>query len=332
MTATIVTSDLHLNNLLRDVYRHAWQVELRSFIKKYDANLVIICGDLTHEKNHHSSELVNKVVGHIYRLAQWCDVIILKGNHDYENEDDPFFAFLSRLQGVTWISAPKLLELQGLGRCLFLPSTSDYERDWLPALREECDWIFAHGTFVAYTASGFQLKGVPIGILPRGVTVISGDIHVPQTVGPVTYVGSPYVTDFDVSFEPRVLLIKDDKLKSIPCSGPQKRLLEINSLAELKKRKELQRGDMLKIRVNIAPDKRDAWLEIKQGIVDWAKRQEYDLVTVLPVLPSGDSLKRAAAPKASKRADDDLVQTYAVRQKFDEATLQLGLKINTEVT
>jgi hypothetical protein len=43
---------------------------------------------------------------HAYQISQQALLTILQGNHDYTNQDNPFFEFLNRMENVSWISTP----------------------------------------------------------------------------------------------------------------------------------------------------------------------------------------------------------------------------------
>jgi hypothetical protein len=226
MTALAI-ADLHLSEKARDEYRFAVMDNIATLIEKHSVSTLMILGDLTESKDYHPATLVNDVVDIIYSFSCLADVIILTGNHDYTQTDCPFFHFLRRFKRVRWVNKVTMLDLD-IGQCLFLPHTRDWETEWaLVGDTPDLDWIFAHNTFEgSETEYGKKLSGIPTDIFPRGVKVIAGDVHTPQTVGPVTYVGAPYLIDFGDSFVPRALLLKSDgSMKSISLPGPQKRLL-----------------------------------------------------------------------------------------------------------
>lgn len=225
---TLVTADLHLSDKLRDAYRHVAMKTIRGIIKK-DRSIkqLVINGDLTEEKDYHSAELANAVADHIYEFSQLVSVIINCGNHDYVSIDCPFFRFLSHIKNIQWISKPGYVETE-TRRSFFLPHTNNWKRDWKGLDFKGYDWVFAHQTFNgAAVGFGRELEGIPLTVFPKGVQVISGDIHVPQKLGCVTYVGAPTLIDFGDSYTPRVLLIENSgKLVSIPVPGVQKRLVK----------------------------------------------------------------------------------------------------------
>lgn len=324
MTALAI-ADLHLSEKQRDEYRFAVMERIATLIEKHKVSTLLILGDLTESKDYHPATLVNDVVDIIYSFSCLADVIILTGNHDYTQTDCPFFHFLRRFKRVRWINTPQKLELD-IGSCLFLPHTRDWETNWGDFLNLECDWVFAHNTFEgAETEHGKKLSGIPTDIFPKGIPVISGDIHTPQELGPVTYVGSPYCVDFGDSFEPRALLLKRKTTASIPLPGPQKRLIELAdgySLANIKAKK----GDIVKVRYSLTPEEQPDWFAIKTRIKEQLMEKGIEVHLVQPEM-SQIAAKRVAIKKAPLKSDEHIVQEFGTQKKLLKPTLAIGMEL-----
>jgi hypothetical protein len=327
----LITADWHLNDNPRDGYRHHWQAWLRKIIKKHHIKCVVMLGDITEAKDHHSAWLTNKIVEYLDKIAHLCPIIIDRGNHDGFDPENPFFKFIWRVGGITWINEPRALTLPGTTwRCLFLPHTTNYKRDWVTSeIFQEYDWIFAHQTFEgAQSESGKILHGIPADIF-RYNRVISGDIHQPQKIGPVTYVGSPYTVNFGDNFNARVLFINDNgSLQSVPYSGPQKWLLEYDSLEDMNidTYPRIEPGSTIKIRLKIEAQDRHSWPSIRREIADWAESKGYHLHSAQPVIdmPVSGAMKTATK---QIRGDEQLLRLYGKRNKIDEGTIATGMKL-----
>lgn len=343
LTMTIlVTGDLHLNDNSRDSYRHKFMRTLRDIMRKHKPAGLIILGDICDDKDRHSAWLVNKVVDHIARCAAICPVIALKGNHDYVDIATPFFGFLARVPGVTWVDIPQTGETpstlvqMGLSGALFLPHTRDYERDWAGLMEKgrigTYSHIFAHNTFDGADAGhGRKLRGIPTTIFPKGSTVISGDIHSPQKLGPVIYAGAPYRVDFGDDYEPRLLFMDGKKITSMPAPGAQKRLVEFGvdkKRLTIIKPGGQQAGDILKVRVHI--DNRSAmeqWAEHRAAIYEWGEKHEYAIHQVQPMLTEAARKQRAPnLPKVKDvvKSDDQIFGDYVKARDIDPATAKVG--------
>jgi DNA repair exonuclease SbcCD nuclease subunit len=323
----LVTADLHLNDLSRDAYRHDWMRNiLPSLLRKYKAERLIILGDLTDSKDEHNAWLTNSIVDHLSAITKICPVVILMGNHDYVEADCPFFEFLGKIEGLTWIGIADGLRPGGL----YLPHTPNYKRDWKGLDFKGFDYIFAHQTFQGAKVGPRKLDGIPTIIFPRNARVISGDIHVPQSFGPVTYVGAPYTIDFGDDFNPRVLLLDNVGVRSLPSPGPQKRLVEIPNSLEHARYSHLSKGDILKVRVTIRPDQVPKWASTKDEIRLWGERCGYNIHLIQPVVDSTKT-RSMTKRKISSKSDEELLATYAGAKAVSEATLKTGLGLMKKV-
>lgn len=332
----LVTADLHFTDNPRDDYRHKFQRWLRDTVRERKPNLVIILGDLTEAKDYHSASLVNKVVDHIYRLSRLAPVIILRGNHDGRYADNAYWAFLHRIDGVSWIGEPRyasdLEYAAGAGlKGLFLPHSTSPTRDWA-GLDLNQPLIFAHNTFAgADGGRGRKLAGIEAPF-PPGASVVSGDVHIPQTFGKITYVGAPYTVDFGDDFNPRLLMVVNGgtsngglwRLKSIPCEGPQKRLVEINAPTELAKQRHLYKGDIVKVRLKIAAGDYPRWPEWRDKIYAWCEKRG---LIAYPQAVFDTKPKARLKKVVDVKTDEELLTAYAKRQGLDAATLKTGLNL-----
>lgn len=331
--SVLITADLHFSDSPRDYYRHQFvRKELLEVIGDNKVKTLVILGDLTEKKDRHSSWLTNTVAEHLNILGSWVKVIILQGNHDALDVACPFFYFVTMLRGsrqIRWIGDPSLITVEGLGRCLFLPHTTDHRR-WVELPMGSVDWIFAHNTFKGtISESGKELDGIPTDVFPKGVRVISGDIHKPQVVGPVTYVGSPYLIDFGDNFDPRMLLIKKSGVvKSIPCTGPQKRLLHVDYVPDAKfvVSGESHAGDVVKVRVPVTKEVYAEWPEIQRKVRAWGESNGVEVHTIQPVVESSKNEHKSNVKKSgnARESDKSLVKRYGRLQGFGGKVIRIG--------
>lgn len=332
----LVTADLHLSINPRDAYRFAAMQHLAELIEKHKAEWLLILGDLTEEKNYHPATLANDVVDLIFNLSCMCPVFILRGNHDYTDADCPYFFFVRHMERVKWINKPTLSQISKDMSCLFLPHTANYKRDWvnLPFAKggwQGVNWVFAHNTFEgASTEHGHKLHGIPPTVFPDDVEVISGDIHTPQKIDCVTYVGSPYTVDFGDAFEPRVLLLTESKMQSIPMLGPQKRLVELDARGlQLWECDNLYKDDIVKVRYKLQPEELEFWPGIKDQIKSKLINNDCIPFLIQPVL-NKTVVKKAQIASHHIKSDEQVVQDFGKRFKVPEPTLEAGLELMRE--
>ncbi len=249
----IVTSDLHLTDNINDAYRFGLFKFLRVQVRKNNAKAVFILGDITDFKDEHRSKLVNRIVKELKNLSILCPVYLLTGNHDGYDPKKPFFQFINEIRNLTLIVKPTISTIAHK-KFVLLPFTKEPEK-WDRKLLKKGDFIFMHQTVEGVIASNsFILPGMDTAIF-KGCKgkVISGDIHVPQTIGPVTYVGAPYTIRFNDTFKPRILRInqKTGKLKNLYFDCLRKHTINIKEPEDLYDEANLTKGDQVKIKVHL---------------------------------------------------------------------------------
>lgn len=338
---TLVTGDLHASAHSRDEYRwHFIERTLPALVAEHDVSRVIIVGDLTESKDGHPAGLVNRLVDAFAALAEHAHVYCLRGNHDYLAEQVPFFRFLSHIERVRWINEPTALKLRGLGRCLFLPHTRNLD-DWVDWMFDEdgFDWFFCHQTFADANLGSAKATG-PAAPFTGDALAISGDVHTPQKLGKVIYVGAPYLIDFGDQFEPRILLLKDKTMKSIPVDGPQKRLMVLSGkdpLAGLKLEHchpllgifKVNAGDVVKVKVELPPGSELSRAEVRARVREWANEMGVRHMVQVKAPPATAAIAAVAA-RRDKADDAELVRAYAKKMGKGKATISAGLKITEE--
>ena len=150
---------------------------------------------------------------------------------------------------------------------MFLPNSKSPDKDLNLLKFEEFDVIFMHQTFAgAISESGYKLDGMSTERFEGlDAKIFSGDIHVPQQLGPITYIGAPYHINFGSQFEPRIFLadknfnIVDDQYPTI-----KKHILEIKDPEEIVDVIELRAGDYVKIKLLLR----------RAEFVDWPKHRD----------------------------------------------------------
>lgn len=325
----LITADWHLNDNSRDSYRHDFVGnDLVHIIKKEQLEYLFILGDLTDEKNHHDAYLVHRVTEHIYKLSQLCKIVILKGNHDYIQPDYPFFAFLGRMQNVDWITYPHEFNSE----MLFLPHTSRYDRDWVldgsDGLRRY-KYVFTHNTFAGARAEhGQELGGIPVSVFSDKQTVFSGDVHVPQTVGCVEYVGSPLQIDFGDDPDRHVVLFDEDsgEVKYIKYKGPFKIVLEFSIEDQTPISSNVREGDIVKVLIHIKPGDFGKFQDAKSHITKTLAKLGCHVYMVQPVVERGGPV---ALDRGQVRKKDDLqvLKDYSEAMSVREPVVKTGIRL-----
>jgi DNA repair exonuclease SbcCD nuclease subunit len=239
-STTLLIADLHLTDSPKDEYR--WDIFpwLKDQIEEHQVQRLTILGDLTDRKDKHSAKLVNRLVKN-FQLISTCvkEVIILKGNHDYVDADCPFFEFLGTSINIRFITKPIRI-----WDSLYLPHTRNPKEDWPEFLKEKgvgAKYIFMHQTVSgSIFANGYKFetdKAKEYNDLldTQKALVYSGDVHVPQEIGAITYIGSPYSINYGDHWSGRAILLKDGEELDLEYDGPIKWCIDIRSIEELEK-------------------------------------------------------------------------------------------------
>jgi hypothetical protein len=319
---TIVTADLHLTARQQDAYR--WDF-LNKWLWEQDFNNLVILGDLTDEKDCHSSRLVNRIIDELTALArEGISIHLLKGNHDYIEAERPFFAFLSHFSNCSYYSETCLVEI-GNARWAFFPHSREAGWGDLPRLKSVgIDFIGCHQIFSgALSASGISLSGFDAGDL-RGVgRVWSGDVHVPQRVGVVEYVGAPYPVHFGDVFTPRVVLLDGEECRDLYPAHVQKLVLRITDPGQVEEDASWKPGDHVKIELSLSRADFGKWEKCRKKLERICKTNELVLC--------GIELKVRGREKPTLDSEVgiphgfvDQFEAYVKHQKIDSSDALVG--------
>jgi hypothetical protein len=269
----VLISDLHLTQTPRDEYR--WRIFPQLEAAENISDLFIL-GDLTDAKDYHSARLVNRLVLSFVDLKKRIrNIWLLRGNHDGTDPRCPYFEFLQYVD-IKYVSAPFEFDHDALGRVLLLPHSREPLEQWRDVDMHQADFIFMHATITgAQAENGQSLDGVPITALAtaRRAKIFSGDVHVPQKVGKVEYVGAPYPIRFGDSFKGRWIEFRQKakggalEAHSVPLDNIQrlKMVVGVDGPKLSKAFMDVGKGDQVKVVVQLDSADFGRWQEIKDA-------------------------------------------------------------------
>lgn len=317
----LVVGDIHLSANPRDEYRHEFQKWLRKTAKTIKPDRIVLLGDLTEEKDRHPAVLVNRVVDHVYKLAQIAPVVCLAGNHDYKEEGRAFFKFLARIPNTVWIGEPTRV-----GECLFLPHTPNYKRDWNGLNFQGVSCFYLHATFDrADLGNGIETRdGIPRKIIPRQALALCGDVHVPQETKPIVYVGAPYTVDFGDKYKSSIILRTGQRYDRIDTSHlGQKRSITLTTGDVDLRNQFFNEGDIVQITIDV--DDMGGWLPLRDGIKADAEKRGLKVWSIKPKLIARATRRNHEVK--DKGSDLELLGTFSKRHGLSPATLRTGEKL-----
>ena len=273
----IITSDLHLTANPRDAYRWELFPWLVNNCKQYRVNTLLILGDLTDAKDFHSSTLVNHICNDLDLVSEVVDeIIILMGNHDYLKNGEAFFQFLNHHPKIKFIT--KIAEDRD--GTLYLPHSKEPTKDWSHLDLMSYDTIFMHQTVDGSVSENGQKMSSSLSYtFNTEADIYSGDIHVPQVIGDVEYVGSPYPVRFGDTFEARCILLNNDGPSNLHFQTIKRAMLDIENADQLYN-SGLTKGDQAKIRITLTTLNNHIWHKVRREIEDTAKEMGVEIVSL----------------------------------------------------
>ena len=279
MNNILITADLHFNTDPLDSYRF----DIFNFIEykliEYNCKSLYILGDLTTNKDKHPSKLVNRLVKELLKLTKFVnEIVILRGNHDYKDENTPFFGFLSEIPKIKFIN-----EITLYNNHLFVPhidNIHDENKQIIQKLiQQNPKYVFMHGKVKnAILENGYKDEtGLDINELFKNYngTVISGDIHNPQVIGNLTYVGSPYHIHFGDIYDGRMLVLKEDGLHNIRVNSIRKLKIELTSNIDDIDNYTIKENDLLKVIFNLNRSELYLYDKLKQQLKKLCSEKNY---------------------------------------------------------
>lgn len=342
MARLLITGDLHLTDRPQDEYRWAFLDWLHKEAVVRAADAVVILGDLTDAKDYHSSRLVNRVVTALTNQSRVYSTVILRGNHDGIDEHLPYFTFLNEVPGIAFVREAGTLVFDdtNLPNVLLMPHRKDVLPFWKHhtlKLDSAC-LVLGHVTVDgALGENGMELKGVNLRSYLKTqefdkIPIISGDVHVPQQCGGVTYVGSPYPIRFGDDFQPRILQVDFTNpttftMESVFCPA-WARKLSLNLSGVECELPSLGKKDQVKIAVTLMQKDLHLWPKVRERITKEVEESGSRLHSLQLFKLSEVSLKAAQGHDVSrKRPEEERIPLYVAKKGAPEDYATEGVKI-----
>lgn len=330
----LITTDLHLTANPRDEYRWGLWPWLRKTCAEENVETLCILGDVTDAKDYHPASLVNRIVREIKATREVVPRIIIdQGNHDYLLTDHPYLAFLSAFDGVTFVNRPLDTSAEGEA-ALFLPHTKTPLKDWSGFDWSMYRWVFMHQTVDGSIASnGQRMSGDKFPDMRGAGKIYSGDIHVPQVINGVEYVGSPYHVHFGDKFKPRVLLLdrggrphdlRFDTIRRVTLDALPGEFLA----SDPNKTLQLRQGDQVKLRVHLQPAEVHEWHAIKRRaaeVLHMLNVECYGIELVTPKQRRRFEEQRSQHSVSSR--PEEVLYSYVEREGLGADALDIGLEL-----
>lgn len=324
----ILTADTHFTSNPQDEYRWGVFEDIQRLLSRDPDKRVFILGDLCDRRDRHPSDLVNRLVDTLSNLTtRGAEVTILAGNHDralYASK--PYWSFLSTIPNVRFIREPT-----ADGRLLLLPYADKPAEAWDGITMELYRAAFCHQTFrgaLVNTGRVYEGDLSVSNLFPPTMKVYSGDLHIPQTLGQLTYVGSPHPIKFGDDYRCRILMLNHDCniVEDVTLHPPGKHTLRIDSYTDLANAR-VRHGDAARVRLTLPIARIDEWPEEQARIVKWAREHGIDLAGIEPIVETGPRDRQASGDLDNPV---DILAAFAEAEGIEEDMLIAGLDIMDE--
>ena len=330
-----VLADLHLTSNHLDEYRWEWLDKFTAQPRKRDSSNLLILGDLTENKDSHKGVLVNRLSSYIAKWSKIFQVVtILGGNHDGLTSSKPFFKFLDLIPNVVFITQPTWSE----DKILYLPHSRtpiDAWKGFQPKFNHY-DYIFMHQSITqANTASGYSLNtALPYNYFKNcKAKVISGDVHVPQEVNNVIYVGAPYHIYYGDTYEGRYMFIEKGKISFKSIDSISKWKLKLTSIEELAKQK-IKVNDQVAIEYTLERGEQSEWVSLRDRIRNIIKTKGAVLTSLELLINKQDiksiDHKRSGVKTGTKLSDQEVVKIFGNLNKLNDTYYKVAIKVMEE--
>ena len=329
----ILTADLHLTDNAADEYRWQCFSEMHKLLDDYPGMSVVIAGDLCDRKDRHPAALVNRIVSALQGLAaRSCGVNILKGNHDHPLVGDPFWRFLHHIEGVYWYDVPSLMA--GDNDVCILPHSSNPARDWKKIVFTDYKCVIMHQPSNGGRAdSGFILdKDDHLPPLPRGPVYYSGDLHTPQKVGQIRYIGAPHIVRFGDVHETRMLVLGDGYkiahkriIRNVQKWVIDTRVVDGKLDLDPLTNAEMQADDRAHVRVHITPNDINAWHHYRGALTELLRSFDITAERIEAIVETGNVAIDGAAAQHYE-SPDEVLGAFVRTNNLDDTMASSGMR------
>ena len=341
----LLVADVHLVEKLEEAHRWDVFAKVKEICLFEQIENVCFMGDTWDKMDRYGAALVNRSVEELTTLvANGINVAVLQGNHDYKKEGVSFWDFLNSFPNITYITKPVEANQVWGGKNtspMFLPFSPNPKEEWACIPLQGYPLIFMHQTLAgSLVEGGRKIEKEPhaLPIFPRGVTIYSGDVHCPQTIGRVTYVGTPHATRFGEDWPGRLLIIDTDnpsEFGAITLASVKKEILNISSVADLDvlaMKKSLANGDQIRVRCSLNKDNFMDWSIIEGNIREWAALQGLSIASVEGAVEEqidveGSESQISSDHSIEQLSPEDIVRLFAKEENLGEPVILEGLKL-----
>jgi DNA repair exonuclease SbcCD nuclease subunit len=329
----LLTGDWHLTDNPVEEYRWDTFDLVEKIAIQYHVSHIYLLGDIFDRKDRHSKELVNEGTASLGKLQvnTDADILITMGNHDKPISGVPYWSFLNGLMPrVRYITEPEMI-----GNVLLLPFSSNPVEEWKGLPFSNVKMILMHQT----VEGSLSAEGRPIPssdtmpVFPQGIPIYSGDVHRPQRVMGVEYIGVPHPVRFNETWPNRVLVVDDkdfSKFISIPLLTTHRAILDIDSSTDLSTI-QTNPGDQVRIRYKLNSEKMTQWPVEEEACRQWAMDRSIFLASLEGVFTEDIGISKDKSTAESSgielMSSEDVLQMFCKEENLAQEIIDVGMDI-----
>jgi hypothetical protein len=212
---------------------------------------------------------------------------------------------------------------------ILLPYAANPREAWKGIRWADYRCAFMHQTVTgAISENGMKMENPKMPLFPRTLKVYSGDIHVPQRIGRVEYVGAPHPIKFGDKYKTRFLLLNDayDIEREILLYPKQKHMLEIGSIEELEACEGVA-GDQARIRYRLPISAVGDWYFLQTQVAGWAEKRGITLASVEAQIETPAAAAHAQEDRPLLLGPLETLQQFGDDESIDPYLLEHGTSI-----
>jgi len=333
MLPNILISDLHLTDKPEDSFRFNIFNIVKETALPFSHYTLTILGDITEKKDKHTAGLVNTILNHLFSLFndnKLLSIKILTGNHDFIDRAKPYFNFLNHHVKIQFITEPlEQHNTRSNETILYLPYSSNPMEEW-KKFTGPYSYVFMHQSVQGgQTQSGYIIDAkLPANyFVKKAKKVYSGDLHVPQTIENITYVGAPYHIYFGDTYTGSIMILtqKESRIQTGQRFPKKHHLIITNQ--DFNPLNIIQPGDQVKITVKLDPAEFSNYKEIKETIKKKITSCRGHLFGIGMVSTKQRTGIATTKDTKIKRTPKEWLKVYAARQGLSLDQINGGIKI-----
>jgi DNA repair exonuclease SbcCD nuclease subunit len=248
--------------------------------RKYQVKRIFLLGDVFELKDRIPARIMILFAEAVAKYP--CPLTILRGNHDFAEDEYAPIRLLEREGKIDFISNPwvdfsKTSTSNGIAFLPYFRKWNQFVEEWkrlhfLIEGHSEPTKLFLFHNTVPGSKFANNRKAEGEFDLPtiKNVRYLAGDIHLPQKVGPIQYLGSPYQVDFGEEGQDKFVYLyktEGDILTPVELKYPKFISVDVSTINDIEQ-KDIE-GNYVRMIGEVLKEKKEQVEECKKILESW---------------------------------------------------------------